>query len=130
MRVYLVERWQADAVDVYVVDGKPPARVLRLLAAPTDRDVVGDFMRWDEIPPELGVDRVPATLRLRAEVLDAIVDARAEIRPADTTAAAALDDARAVRDRALTLLEALALVAAAPGDELIRHVTGGAGEVP
>lgn len=101
MRVHVEDLWQEDAVAIYVVDGRPVDRILRL---EDSRVAFAGGGHWEGLEPDAIVATAP-TLRLRRPVWDAIVAAGAELAPADRTMAAAWDDARAVRDRLLALVE-------------------------
>lgn len=104
IRVVLEERFQDDAMDIYVLGGKPVSKVLRLIDSPDVKHVVGSMFQWEDIEP-LGPPVDTPTMRLPIDLLDAIVDARASIRPADTGATEALADTRATRDRLLKVVE-------------------------
>lgn len=113
IRVHIAEVWQAAAVDIYVVAGRPIDHLL-LWHDGVDRGLPAGyywapFSEGDLPPVRLDAppfgQESPVTIRLPEGVLDAIVEARLNNRPADLSAGEALADARQVRDRLLALVE-------------------------
>ena len=107
MRVHIVDRWEADAVDVYVTDGRPVDRILRLAPA-AQPGAFAQADEWERLEPNGAATELAPTFRVRRAVWDAIVAAGAELAPADRTMDTAWRDAREVRDRLLGLVETLA----------------------
>lgn len=101
-KVHLQENFQRDSVSIYVLGGTPGRRlILRAWSGPSDAQT----FRWDELDPNAAPTDIGPTLELPTDVLDAIVNARAQVRPADTSTTEALTDTRQTRDRLLALVE-------------------------
>jgi hypothetical protein len=115
MRVHVEDRWEANAVDVYVVDGQPVNRILRLAPPPApDAATFTGADTWEPLEPNAAVAGLAPTFRVRRAVWDAIVAAGAELAPADRTMDTAWRDARDTRDRLLGLVERLTAPAPTP----------------
>jgi hypothetical protein len=115
MRVHVEDRWEADAVDVYVIDGRPANRILRLAPPPAaDAATFTGADTWEPLEPNAAVAGLAPTFRVRRAVWDAIVAAGAELAPADRTMDTAWRDARDTRDRLLGLVERLTAPAPTP----------------
>lgn len=96
MKAIIVYRPERDQHDVYLYVDAPEGRIgMRLVEGAAG---------WQYVrTPEGG--ELPVTMQLPPEALGAIVDAATHVLPVDAGTIAALDDARATRDRLLALVE-------------------------
>ena len=100
MRVRLERNWQAGAVDVYLYRRRFTEGTVEVLELPTEPGTVPTFRTVG-----MGEEPGPPTLTLPEDALEALVAAAGDFLPPSREQAAALDDARKMRDRLLDLVE-------------------------
>lgn len=93
--VRTADAWQARAVDIWIVEELPGARRLLIPDGAT-----ASYVNLDPEGPA-----PPPSLRLPTEALEALLAEAAELTPPTPATVEHLADARATRDRLLSLVE-------------------------
>lgn len=101
VEVLLEENWQAGGYNVFVLERRGVAGERQQLRYVDDPNEFA--LRWEQLKDD---GRTPApTMFLPADALEALIAAAAGVTPAVPAHVEALEDARDVRDRLLTLVE-------------------------
>lgn len=106
MKARVVSNWPADTVDVWLYRGPLPGGTIDVLELEPPRhtgEIAGGAGRWRATDAELG-DAGPPTLTLPTIALEALIEAASNLTPPNREQAAALADARKVRDELLSLV--------------------------